>query len=262
MKRLSLVTVTFLAVWTLSPQMFAAKPTTYPPMALTVAVDAQNCGICPDDGGDYIDGVDGVSAIFDQYGNFIFSTQTTRTKIRSLIYEYSAFNPAAPPMPESGSNHYMATLRVEPGVGLQVLPQGESQRLASCPIYDDDSSAFQYPTRFLQRLPEGLGTPRICSDRHADANDLGDRPGGSGLSAGVPSSNKGPDCSPRRWDAVATIQNGLDSKVVTDARHSFKLAVQFSTTVKGTDALGPAGVTSRNRLPSAATSTASVPRGV
>ena len=29
MKKLSLITVTFLAVCTLSPQMFAAKPTTY-----------------------------------------------------------------------------------------------------------------------------------------------------------------------------------------------------------------------------------------
>ena len=38
----------------------------------------------------------------------------------------------------------------------------------------------------------------------------------------------------------------------TGDRHFFRLDVQFSTTVNGTDALGPAGVTSRNRLPSAA----------
>ena len=157
MKKLSLITVTFFAVCTLSPQMFAAKPTTYPPMPLKVALDADNCGICSDGGDDYIDGVDGVSAVFDQYGNFIFSTQTTRTKIRSLIYEYSAFNPSAPPMPISGSNHYMATLRVEPGVGLQVLPVGESQRQASCPIYDDDNSAFEYRHGFYRDCQRGLG---------------------------------------------------------------------------------------------------------
>ena len=155
MKKLSLITVTFFAVCTLSPQMFAAKPTTYPPMPLKVALeDAEDCGICSDGGGEYIDGVDGVSAVFDQYGNFIFSTQTTRTKIRSLIYKYPT---SAPPMPISGSNHYMATLRVEPGIGLQAMPVLATQRQASCPIYDDDNSAFQYRHGFYRDCQRGLG---------------------------------------------------------------------------------------------------------
>jgi uncharacterized protein (DUF1330 family) len=43
------------------------------------------------------------------------------------------------------------------------------------------------------------------------------------------------------------------------ARYFFKPAVQFSTTVKGADALGPIGVTRRNRLPSALTSPTMAP---
>lgn len=48
-------------------------------------------------------------------------------------------------------------MRIEPGVGLQVLPEGESQRLASCPIYDDDNSAFQYRHGFYRDCQRGLG---------------------------------------------------------------------------------------------------------
>ena len=42
----------------------------------------------------------------------------------------------------------------------------------------------------------------------------------------------------------------------------FSVAVQFNTTVNGTDALGPTGVTRRNRLPSAVTSPTIAPEGV
>lgn len=42
----------------------------------------------------------------------------------------------------------------------------------------------------------------------------------------------------------------------------FSSSVQFNTTVKGTDALGPTGVTRRNRLPSAVTSPTTTPGGV
>ena len=42
----------------------------------------------------------------------------------------------------------------------------------------------------------------------------------------------------------------------------FNPAVQFNTTVKGTDAVGPTGVMRRNRFPSAVTSPTIVPEGV
>ena len=44
--------------------------------------------------------------------------------------------------------------------------------------------------------------------------------------------------------------------------HLFNAAVQFNTTVNGTDALGPAGAMRRNRLPSAVTSPTIAPAGV
>ena len=200
-----------------------------------------------------------MSAIFDQYGNFIFSTQTTRTKIRWLRHEYSAFNTLHPPMPISGSNHYMATLRVEPGVGLQLLPEDESQRLASCPIYDDDNSAFQYRHGFYRDCQRGLGPEGILADHHADVrNDLGGCPRRNGRRASVPSSNQGSDCSPGDGMLALPFKMVLTKKEVQLRRRrsvrvrlsvTLRLADQFSTTVNGTDALGPAGVTSRNRLP-------------
>ena len=41
----------------------------------------------------------------------------------------------------------------------------------------------------------------------------------------------------------------------------FSSSLQFNTTVKGTDALGPTGITRRNRLPSAVTSPTTTPGG-
>jgi hypothetical protein len=55
-----------------------AKPNTLPEVSLNVTVrDAGGDKITSDVGAPYVSGSQGVSAIFDQYGNFIFSCGTT-----------------------------------------------------------------------------------------------------------------------------------------------------------------------------------------
>ena len=60
----------------------------------------------------------------------------------------------------------------------------------------------------------------------------------------------------------ATARPEIDGLTSLEMRYFFNPAVQFNTTVNGTDALGPTGVTRRNRLPSAVTSPTIAPGGV
>jgi hypothetical protein len=137
-----------------------AKPGTYVPVPLTVTVNAcdesKSSEICGDgfqvdEMGNtvYTDGQDGVQATIDQYGNLIVNFQTTRAKIRGLVYKYGSIS--APP--GNGSNHYLSTI----GSAMQAMPNGQSITAASCPLYDDDSGAPQYRHSFSRDCQSGFG---------------------------------------------------------------------------------------------------------
>ena len=136
------------------------KPGTHTPVPLIVTMNACDTSvlaeICGDDyeldgSGDttYTDGQDGVRASIDQYGNVIIDFQTTRAKIRGLVYKYGSMQ--APP--GGGSNHYLSTIE---GTALQAMLIGEISIKTSCPLYDDDSGQPQYPAWLLPRLSERL----------------------------------------------------------------------------------------------------------
>ena len=74
----------------------------------------------------------------------------------------------------------------------------------------------------------------------------------------------------RRAGQHDTAKSGAFSRAAGQCRFAhllvgtrcFSSSLQFNTTVNGTDALGPTGVTRRNRLPSAVTSPTIAPGGV
>jgi hypothetical protein len=140
------------------------KPGTHTPVPLVVTMNAcevstlaEICGdgFEQDDSGNttYIDGQDGVRASIDQYGNVIIDFQTTRAKIRGLVYKYGDGSISAPP--GSGSNHYLSTI----GGALQAMQsEGASINVASCPLYDDDSGQPQYRHGFSRDCQSGFGS--------------------------------------------------------------------------------------------------------
>ena len=68
-----------------------------------------------------------------------------------------------------------------------------------------------------------------------------------------------PGCQRLRIHAL--VQAIAGSLIYLVGTRCFSSSLQFNTTVKGTDALGPTGVTRRNRLPSAVTSPTTAPVG-
>ena len=81
------------------PSGAPAKPGPYTAVPLNVTVNAcdpptasEICGdgfeLDADGNTTYSDGQDGVSARIDVYGNIIIDFQTTRAKIRGLVYKY------------------------------------------------------------------------------------------------------------------------------------------------------------------------------
>ena len=137
------------------------KPGTYSPVPLIVTVDSLGgtCAICGDAldrSGVYTDGVDGVKATIDQYGNIIIDFQTTRTKIRGLKYYYPEPGPGGVP-PGDGSHHYFSTLKLIAGGALQAMPIGNTVYVASCPLYDDPSGQPQYRHGFYRDCQGGFG---------------------------------------------------------------------------------------------------------
>jgi hypothetical protein len=140
------------------------KSGTHAPVPLVVTINAcmvstlaEICGddFERDDSGDttYTDGRDGVRATIDQYGNVIIDFQTTRARIRGLVYKYGDGSTAAPP--GGGSNHYLSTI----GGALQAMqPGGASIYVASCPLYDDDSGQPQYRHGFSRDCQSGFGS--------------------------------------------------------------------------------------------------------
>jgi hypothetical protein len=97
----------------------------------------------------YSDGEDGVKATIDKWGNLIIDFQTTKAKIRGLVYKYGA----TPAPPGNGSNHYMSTV----GGALQPMAIGTQIEVASCPLYDDDAVRLQYRHSFYRDCQSGFG---------------------------------------------------------------------------------------------------------
>lgn len=141
------------------------KPGTYTPVPLVVTMntceESTLAGICGDGYEEevpgkttYTDGQDGVRASIDQYGNVIIDFQTTRARIRGLVYKYGDGPVSAPP--GGGSNHYFSTI----GGALQAMtPDGTSTiNVASCPLYDDDSGQPQYRHSFSRDCQSGSGS--------------------------------------------------------------------------------------------------------
>ena len=137
------------------------KPGTYTPVPLVVTIDPVDswgnpCGICGDatDGsGVYTDGLDGVKATIDQYGNIIIDFQTTRTKMRGLKYHYLTTTTPVPP--GDGSHHYFSTLPLDKRP-LQTMAEGDLIHVASCPLYDDASGQPQYRHGFYRDCQSGV----------------------------------------------------------------------------------------------------------
>jgi hypothetical protein len=127
------------------------------PLIVTVhdAIDSENnqCAICSDGLGDYIDGQEGVKATIDQYGDIIIDFQTTATEIRGLQYHYPATT-AVPPA--AGTHDYISTLPLGNGP-LQLMPIGGAILVASCPLYTDPSGQPQYRHGFYRDCGSGLG---------------------------------------------------------------------------------------------------------
>jgi hypothetical protein len=127
----------------------AAKPNTVTPVALTVTVHATDsseapCHICSDDQGPYIDGVDGVAAHLDQYGNIIINFQTGPTPVRKLHYEYAAVD-GQPIPPSDPPNNYFSTILGPGAVPLQKMGLGATECLAGGPVATlDDFDRTQY----------------------------------------------------------------------------------------------------------------------
>jgi hypothetical protein len=139
------------------PSGSPAKPGEHTPVPLIVTVNGCQTSltseICGDNlGGDaiYSDGEDGVKATIDKWGNLIIDFQTTRAKIRGLVYRYGA----TPAPPGNGSNHYLSTI----GGALQPMAIGTSIDVASCPLYEDDASRLQYRHSFFRDCQSGFGS--------------------------------------------------------------------------------------------------------
>jgi hypothetical protein len=123
------------------PAVGGGRAVKYTPVPLVVTVydldsDGVPCGICSDGQGGYSDGVDGVSANIDQYGDIIINFQTTKAKIRGLHYDYSQAlggQPAGWTAPPDGPNNYFSTIAGPGAVALQTMLVGAAECLEGGP---------------------------------------------------------------------------------------------------------------------------------
>lgn len=126
------ITLALASLWVAGT--LAAKPRTAPPVPLIVHVDAGVAGISGDgviaEGGAtrYEDGVDGVTASLDQYGNLIVNFQVVRSApIRKLHYDYGLPLDAQDPLPPADPpNNYISTQRHD-GDPLKIQEMGIGQ---------------------------------------------------------------------------------------------------------------------------------------
>jgi hypothetical protein len=116
----------------------AAKPDTPPIVGLTVTVQptdsaGNTCRICSDGLGSYVNGVDGVSAKLDQYGNLIIAFTPTR----KLTFDYTTpVLPGNVPNIPPAYDSYMST-RFHPEGNIQDMPVGAAQCMESIIIFHD-----------------------------------------------------------------------------------------------------------------------------
>lgn len=154
MRRLSVsLVVLSLVIVAASPSM-AQKPSKLVPVPLNVTVsalvDGVPCGICGDNidqnavvqDSTYSHGVEGVEAVFDEWGNLIFNLQVGQARLRFLTYDY-AISPTG--LVGHGSRHYLSTRGG--GKALQVMGVGETLLVETCPSYSDDNGV-QYRHAF------------------------------------------------------------------------------------------------------------------
>lgn len=105
--------------------LMAGKPGTTSPVSLKVTISSDctppgslepvPCRITSDPAGDYLDGVDYVKAVLDQYGQFIFDTNNSRNPAKRYIdlhftRLYKAVTGDAPP-PDPKRNFHFATIK-------------------------------------------------------------------------------------------------------------------------------------------------------
>ncbi len=132
------------------------KPGTSPPVPLVITVHDEfslgvPCGICGDgieastEGSTYTDGVDGVEARIDQYGNLIFNLQPQSLPfVRGLTYNYGTAAPAPPTT--TGTVHYLATIGAT--TRFQEMEWNQPQRVTTCPAYTDEPTGTRYVHAF------------------------------------------------------------------------------------------------------------------
>lgn len=182
-----------------TPSGAPAKPGTYTPVPLVVTVNACSplnaSEICGDgfetdtDGNSvYRDGEDGVKAQIDQYGNVIIDFQTTRAKIRGLVYKYGSASPAPS---GGGSNHYLSTI----GGALQAMNFVDPTNVSSCPLYDDDNGQPQYRHGFNRDCQSGfgpVGAPLVVVRSSATAWEIEPDPQAGALARVFSITTKGP----------------------------------------------------------------------
>jgi hypothetical protein len=133
----------------------AEKSATTKPVPLRVTVhdtdsDGFACGMCSDGLGDYVDGIDGVAAALDQYGNIIINFQTGRSPVRKLHYDYSfPLQGQTLQPPTDPPNNYFSTVGL-PGSPLrQLMPVGSEQCIVGGPLATlDDFDKTQYRNVF------------------------------------------------------------------------------------------------------------------
>ncbi len=151
-----------------------AKTATYTPVSLIVTIsdngctDANGnviaCNIRSDGGGAYTDGSQNVSATLDQYGNFIFDTQSSRNPPqRTVTYDLTQpLTTGAPSLfQDSVQKHHMASAKpqTDPGqwAAIQTLAVNASECVALATGLELDGTSYHL---YFHRGPEDyLGSP-------------------------------------------------------------------------------------------------------
>jgi len=158
-KQLVLGAALFLALGLAFLGALAAKTQTYTPVPLVVTVEAADsnnvaCKICSDGLGDYSDGVDGVSANIDQYGNLIINFDDAQTPFRKLDFDYSnPVNPSNAFRPPASQNSYLSTVPGPNNVPIQNLSVGAEQCVQlGISFTDTDKAKTQYRDSFHRNL--------------------------------------------------------------------------------------------------------------
>jgi hypothetical protein len=175
----------------------AAKPTphpTYPPVALKVTVlpvdsIGNECRICSDGQGQYLDGIDGVAARLDAYGNVIIDFGTGNQRFRELRFDFSRpvdpANTYQPPAPRT--NSYLST-QTHPAGHIQNMPVGTEQCIQSNLTFNVGSALYRI--HFQRPLTGDVSQTSylVVTRTNADTWEL--EPGEAACNTGIPTRAK------------------------------------------------------------------------